>query len=90
VRITSAGSKYSVVLLIDKASKLLVGMTYQERAPNGQMLRTDERYSDYKKVGGLQIAHKRTTRSAQIDLTTTLSKVEINKPIDDSVFVKPN
>lgn len=89
VRVTSPDNKYSVVLLIDKASKLLVGMSYQERAPNGQMLRTEERYSDYRKVGGIQIAHKRTTRSAQIDLTTTLSKVELNKPIDDKLFIKP-
>ena len=89
VRITSPGAKYSVILLIDKGSKLLTGMTYQERAPNGQLLQTEERYDKYKKVDGLQIAHERTTRSAQIDLTTTLTKVEINKPIDDKLFVKP-
>lgn len=90
IRVTSPDSKYSVILLIDKSSKLLTGMTYQERAPNGQLLQTEERYGSYKKVSGLQIAHKRTTRSAQIDLTTTLTKIEINQPIDDKLFVKPS
>lgn len=89
VRITSADNKNTVVLYIDKKTKLLRGMTYQERTPQGRPLVTEERYSDYRSVSGLKMAHRRTTKSAQLDLTTKLDWVKINVPIDDGLFVKP-
>ncbi len=89
VRIISNDKRYSVVLYINQTTKLLSGMTYQERGRGGKVIVAEERYSNYKKVSGLQIAHKRTTRSAQVNLTTEIYSIEINKPIDAKVFIKP-
>lgn len=84
IRVTAPGGKRAVTLLIDKKSKRLTGMSYSE-----QGLAAEERYSNYKAVNGIQVAHKRVTKSAQLDLSTEVTAVEINPKIDPSIFVKP-
>jgi zinc protease len=84
VRVTSPDGKRTVALYIDKKRKRLAGMTYSEQGVTAQ-----ETFGDYKMVKGIEIAHKRVTKSAQINLATNVSTVTINSPIDDSIFVKP-
>jgi hypothetical protein len=82
IRVTNGDR--SVVLLIDKKKKLLVGMRYHEQAGDAE-----ERFSDYKAVKGIQIAHQRTTKSAQVDLSTTLDEVAVDEAFDPGLFVRP-
>jgi hypothetical protein len=89
IQVTSPRNQYTALLYIDKRTKLLAGMSYRERGPDGRPLVTEERYSNYRGVSGIQVAHKRVTRSAQLDLTTTLESVKINGPVDNALFVKP-
>jgi zinc protease len=84
IRVTSADGRRTVVLLVDKKSKRLAGMTYEE-----QGLSAEERFGDYKQVDGIQLAQKRSTKSQQVDLTTTITEMKVNAAVDRSIFVKP-
>jgi predicted Zn-dependent peptidase len=84
VRVTSPDGKRTVTLYIDKKRRRLAGMNYSE-----QGVTAEESFGDYKMVKGIEIAHKRTTRSAQINLTTSVTNVTVNSAIDGSIFVKP-
>ena len=84
VRLTSADGKHSVVLYIDKKSHHLRGMKYTEEGVSAE-----ERYGDYQNQSGLSVAHSRTTKSAQTDLSTRVTQVKVNAPIDAAIFVKP-
>ncbi len=88
VRIISADRLNSIVLFVDKSSRMLLGMTYQERGQQGVVV-GEERYGKYKAVKGIQIAHERTTQSGQVSLTTEITKAYINEAIDGSIFAKP-
>ena len=47
-------------------------------------------FSDYKAVAGVMIAHSSETRvNGEIDDQTTIDKIELNVPIDDSIFKMP-
>ncbi|MCP4446977.1 MAG: insulinase family protein, partial [Myxococcales bacterium] len=76
--------EHSVTLLIDAKSKLLLGMDYAN-----QGMKTSERFSNYRKVSGLQVAHTRTTKGPQVDLTVKLSKFEVGRPVPTTLFTKP-
>lgn len=84
LRVTHPDGTRQVVLLIDKKTKRLGGMTYSEAGVSAE-----EKYGDYRAVGGLQIAHSRTTKSAQVDLVTTVTEVKLDPAIAPSIFVKP-
>jgi hypothetical protein len=84
ILVTSPDGKRSVTLFIEKKKKRLSGMAYSE-----QGVSAEESYGDYKVVNGIDIAHQRTTKSAQVDLTTTVTSAAINPAIDPSIFAKP-
>jgi hypothetical protein len=52
-------------------------------------VKASERYSDYKSVGGLQIAHTRRTKGAQMDMTVKVDSIQFPKTMDGSIFEKP-
>ena len=83
IRVTAADGK-SVVLLIDKKSKRLGGMTYEE-----QGVSAEEQFGNYKLVSGVQVAQSRKTKSAQVDLDTTVTDIKVNAPIDVAIYKKP-
>ncbi len=83
IGITSAESR-SVILLIDTKSKLLVGLDYAE-----QGMKTSERYDDYKTVSGLQVAHTRSTKAPNVDLTIKLKQFDVGKPVPATLFARP-
>ena len=47
-------------------------------------------FSDYKAVGGVMIAHSSETRiNGKIEDQSTIEKIEVNVPVDDSIFKMP-
>ncbi|HEU5059803.1 MAG TPA: pitrilysin family protein, partial [Kofleriaceae bacterium] len=83
IRVTAADGK-TVVLLVDKKNKRLGGMTYEE-----QGVSAEERFGNYKAVNGVQVAQSRRTKSAQVDLDTQVTDIQINPPIDAGIYKKP-
>ncbi len=84
IGVTSAKSQ-SVILLVDTKSKMLVGMDYAE-----QGMKTSERFDDYKKVAGVQVAHTRSTKAPNVDLKIKLKQFDVGKPVPATLFVRPD
>lgn len=84
VRIASTKAGFEAELYIDAATKLVV----QSRYPNGGD-ETVETFSDYKVVDGIQVAHKRTSKSSSEEAELNVEKVEINPTIDPAIFKRP-
>jgi predicted Zn-dependent peptidase len=84
IRLTGKGAGRTVVVMIDKQTKLLVGMRYSEQGQTAE-----ERFSGYKKASGLEVAHQRVTRSSDIDVATTITEFAVDRPIDAALFVRP-
>lgn len=72
-------------LFIDKVSYLLVKTTVE--VTQGGMPMTVESYpSDYKETNGVFLPMKTTTSASGMEIVTTFTNVEVDIPIDDSVF----
>ncbi|HWN72157.1 MAG TPA: insulinase family protein, partial [Haliangium sp.] len=84
LRITRADG-LSVDLFLDPKTHLLRLVSYEE-APGQSTL---ERLDDYRAVDGLQIAHRRVTRSPEADLDVRVESVTINGTITGDIFVRP-
>ena len=84
VSVASAAGAREVTLLLDAKSKLLLGMDYVD-----QGVKTSERYSDYKTVGGLQVAHTRSSKGAQVDMSVTIKSFTLNKAVPAALFLRP-
>ena len=74
----------SVTLYIDKKTKLITRMSYAD----GGSAESDE-FADYRDVGGLKIAHKRTSGGAGRSTTLDVKSVELDPKIDPVMFTKP-
>lgn len=73
--------------------------TYYLDSENYLLLRRDSRqgpmqsttlYSDYRDVAGIKVAFQTESHSENSDLVTKLQDVQVNAPIDDRVFLRPN
>ena len=84
VRVTSADKKFTVTLAIDKKTQLLVESRYA--GPAGE---TVDRFSDYRDVGGIKIAYQRVSEGGGEKSDLTITKVEIDGAVADSVFDRP-
>ncbi len=84
VRVTSADRRFTVTLAIDHATQLLVESRYG--GPAGE---TVDRFSDYRSVNGVQIAHHRLSEGGGEKSDLTITKVELDGAVDDSVFDRP-
>lgn len=84
VQVTSADGKHSTKLYFDPASKMLIAQRYPSGAGE-----TYERFSDYKDVGGIKIAHKRVSTAAGEKSDLTVGKVELDPAIPADTFAKP-
>lgn len=75
----------SATMFIDKSSYLLVKTL--ANVNQGGMDVTVEAYpSDYKETNGILLPMKTTTSAAGMEIVTTFTKVEVDVPIEDSVF----
>jgi predicted Zn-dependent peptidase len=84
IRVTDQTGTRSALLFVDKKAGRMIGMRYSEQGQTAE-----ERYAGWKKVGGVEVAHRRTTRSADVDITTTLGEVAFDGAIDAAVFARP-
>lgn len=75
----------SMTIFIDKASYLTVksAMTVTQ---GGTQMAVESYPSDYQEIGGILVPMKTTTSTTGIEMVTTYTKVEVDTPIDDSVF----
>ncbi|MDQ1088306.1 MULTISPECIES: outer membrane lipoprotein-sorting protein [unclassified Siphonobacter] len=56
----------------------------------GQDVRQEMNFSDYKEVSGIKFPHTMETASPMGgDMTVTTNKITVNGPIDEKIFVKP-
>ncbi len=72
-------------LFIDKSSYLLVKTSATINA-EGQTMVMDSYPSDYKEVNGLLIPMKTTTSAMGQEFVQTFTKVEVDVPMEDSIF----
>jgi zinc protease len=84
VHVVSGDGSREVTLLVDAKSHLLTGMEYSDQGMNAT-----ERYGQYKKVGGVQLAHQRSTKGPQVNLKVTIKSFDVGGSIDAKVFARP-
>jgi zinc protease len=84
VRVGSADGAVSATLYLDKKTRLVASMTYAEDG-----VESVEVYGDYKAVDGVQVAHRRQTRSMDAVLSIEVTSVVFNQPMDASLFAEP-
>jgi zinc protease len=84
LRITRADG-LSVDLFLDPKTHLVRLVSYEE-APGRT---TVERMDDYRLVDGLQVAHRRVTRSPDADLDVRVESVTFNGEIKADIFTRP-
>jgi hypothetical protein len=63
----------------------------QEADMQGQITTNDITYSDYKDIDGYVLPHKidMDIAGGQFTMAMTITKVELNKPVDEAIFAKP-
>ncbi|MGD0754450.1 MAG: hypothetical protein ABR927_05245 [Bacteroidales bacterium] len=63
----------------------------QQAEMQGQMVENIINFSDYRQTDGFTMPYKMDMDMAggQFNLSTTITKVELNKPVNDSIFLKP-
>jgi zinc protease len=78
-----------VTLFIDD-KMLIAGQSFASVGPNGQPITTEEVFSDYRVVDGIQVPFEaRLLQNGRPILTRTLKSVAFNSPVDDSLFARP-
>jgi outer membrane lipoprotein-sorting protein len=79
------GNGNSAVMFIDKSSYLL-SKTSSTMNAQGQTVTADAYPSDYREVNDLMVPMKTTTSAQGMDMVLTFDKVEVNTPMEDSIF----
>jgi hypothetical protein len=72
-------------LFIDKTSYLLV-KTSGTVKNQGQEISLESIPSDYKEISGVLMPMKTTVTTSGIELVTTITNIEVNVPMEDTVF----
>jgi hypothetical protein len=88
IKLTSK-SGAQVTLTFDAASGLQVAQEFKGSTPLGEMPIAVE-LQDYREVGGLKLPYKQVTDAKLAEATQTISKIELNGPIDESKFAMPS
>jgi len=87
VELTSkSGAK--VLLTFDAESGLQVAQSFKGSTPLGEMP-IAVKIEDYREVGGLKLPHKQVTDAKLAEATQTITKLELNGPIDTAKFAMP-
>ena len=88
VQLTAPWGKTSV-FYFDEATGYLV-KSAEETEAQGQVMETVIIYSDYKEVGGMLIPHTLDLDvGGMFQMTSKVTKAEVNQPVDPAVFAKP-
>jgi outer membrane lipoprotein-sorting protein len=75
----------SLYMFIDKSSYLLTKMT-MEVEQQGQLATVDMFFSDFKDTNGVYLPMKTTISSQGMEFGITYTNVEVNIPMEDSIF----
>lgn len=75
----------SAIMFIDKATNLL-SKTTATVSQNGMSMTVDSYPSDYKEINGILLPMKTTTSAQGMDMVITFDKVDVNLPMEDSIF----
>jgi hypothetical protein len=73
------------MMFIDKASSLLTKMSITVNNQGMDMI-VDTYPSDYKEINGVFLATKTTISAMGQEFTQTVTNVEVDIPMDDSIF----
>lgn len=74
----------SSVLYIDQKTRLLTRQSYSAEGSSAS-----ETYTDYKDVGGIQVAHRRVTTEGSTRFDMTVTKIQFNVTVPAEAFAKP-
>lgn len=90
IKVTMPDGGIPAVYLFDVKTNLLVQAT-TETDMQGQLVDNVMTYSDYKSVDGYLMAYKMDMSLAggQVTMNINLTKVELNVPVDTTLFAKP-
>jgi outer membrane lipoprotein-sorting protein len=75
----------NAIIFIDKSSYQLVKTTADVNQ-GGQSMTVDAYPSDYTETNGVILPMKTTTSMSGMDMVMTITKVEVDVPMDDSIF----
>ncbi len=80
-----------VELLIDRATGMVTGERYVVEQPGAiGKVPTEESYSDYRRVDGVEVAFKTTVRRGEaVILERTITDFQLNPPLDATLFKRP-
>ena len=84
-KIQAAIGEANATMFLDKESYLLVKTT-AEVNQNGQAITIESFPSNYTDNNGIYLPMKTTASFSGMDMVTEFSKVEVNIPMDDSIF----
>ncbi|MBC7974000.1 MAG: insulinase family protein, partial [Myxococcales bacterium] len=84
VKLRPSFADVEVSLYIDRKTKLLARLSYSD----GGSAENDD-FSDYRDVGGLKVAYKRTSTGTGRSTTLDLQSVEVDAKLDPALFAKP-
>jgi hypothetical protein len=89
IKLTTPDST-STFYFFDPGTSYMV-RTIQQMDMQGQMTDNEITYSDYRQVEGYAAPYKMDMNIAggQFQMAMTVSKVELNKPVDETIFTKP-
>jgi zinc protease len=85
-----SGPQIDPVRLFINDRMLIAGQVYSRPGPNGKAVRSEEAFSDYRLVSGLQVPFEaRLFQSGRVVMTRTVTAVRFNEPVPDTLFAKP-
>lgn len=90
IKLTAPDSTSSLYFFDPNTFYLLQAI--QQAEMQGQMVENKITFSDYKQTNGFTMPYKLDMDMAggQFIITMTVTKVELNKPVNDSIFIKPH
>jgi hypothetical protein len=89
IKLTPPDGNSSLYLFDPGTSYLIKSIQMMEM--QGQMIDNETTYSDYRQVEGFTAPYKLDSNMAggQFQMSMTVSKIELNKPVNDSIFSMP-
>jgi len=78
-----------VSIYIDKTTKQITRMAYSDLDPQGHRSSEVDDFADYRDVGGVKVAFKRTTTVGPRVTVFDFAKIEIDPKIDPKVYDRP-
>jgi hypothetical protein len=86
-----AGTRVEPVRFFVNDKSLIVGQVFSKPGADGRAVRSEELFSDYRMVDGIQVPFQaRLMQGGRVVLTRTIGSVRFNAPVADGTFDRPN